>query len=130
MNKLLTVIFGILTVVTFYFYNENHKNKIQLAEERITNLIEVNERANTVIETINERVIFQSQEINNLEIKNNIAISKNQELQNLLSKHDLEYLAKMKPKLIENRINSSTKQVIKELEEITNTRNFSGDLNE
>ena len=82
------------------------------------------------IETINERVIFQSQEINNLEIKNNIAISKNQELQNLLSKHDLEYLAKMKPKLIENRINSSTKQVIKELEEITNTRNFSGDLNE
>ena len=128
MNKILTVIFGVLAVITFYFYNENQKSKLQIAENQIISLIAANESANIVIETINERVIFQSQEINNLETRNNIANSKNKELQNLLSKHDLEYLAKVKPKLIENRINSATKLVLKELEDITSAN--TGDLDE
>lgn len=37
----------------------------------------------------------------------------------MLADHDLEYLASQKPKLIENRINSATKRVFSELEELS-----------
>lgn len=54
-----------------------------------------------------------------LQEKYNKSVKQSNKLRETLSKHDLEYLASMKPGLIESRINKATKSVFGSLEEAT-----------
>ena len=119
MNKIYTILVGILIALSFYFYYEYNDaklehlaNEIVIAEERL-------ERANSIIEDLQNKNTKQSKELDALYIENSKARVRTKELENILSKHDLKYLALQKPVLIQNIINKASRDVISELEEIT-----------
>lgn len=119
MNKVTTTLVGILASLAFYYYYEYNNAKLEHLADEIVSIEEKYERANTIIENMQAETIRQAKELDALYIENSKARAKTKELENTFSKHDLEYLATQKPVLIENIINKASRDVIRELEEIT-----------
>ncbi len=59
--------------------------------------------------------------LDNLAGQFEMAVEKSNELEKMLSKHDFGYLAKKKPGLINNRVNSATDRLFRTLEQETRT---------
>lgn len=118
-SAIITIIVGTLTIAAFYLYYTNNNLKIESLNKDIVVLEEKYDKAVDIIVDLETKNIVQDRELNTLYKNNSIARSENIKLGNILSKHDIKYLASQKPKLVENRINEGTKNVLKELEEIT-----------
>ena len=116
---IITAIVGVLTITAFYLYYTSNNLKIETLNKDIVVLEEKYDKAVDIIVDLEAKNIVQSRELSKLHMNNSIARSENVKLSNILSKHDIKYLASQKPKLVENRINEGTKKVLKELEEIT-----------
>lgn len=119
MSKILTILVGILTALSFYFYYEYNNAKLEYLANEVVIAEERHERANSIIEDLQTKNTKQNKELNTLYIENSKARVRTKELENTLSKHDLKYLALQKPVLIQNIINKASRDVIRELEEIT-----------
>lgn len=119
MNKIFTILAGILAALAFYFYYEYNNAKLEQLANEIINVEDRYERANSIIEDLQTKNTKQSKELDTLYIENSKARVRTKELENTLSKHDLKYLALQKPVLIQNIINKASRDVISELEEIT-----------
>lgn len=119
MNKVFTILAGILAALAFYFYYEYNNAKLEQLANEIINVEDRYERANSIIEDLQTKNDKQSKELDTLYIENSKARVRTKELENTLSKHDLKYLALQKPVLIQNIINKASRDVISELEEIT-----------
>lgn len=118
-SAIITIIVGVLTIATFYLYYTSNNLKIESLNKDIVVLEEKYDKAVDIIIDLETKNIVQDRELSTLYKNNSIARSENIKLGNILSKHDIEYLASQKPKLVENRINEGTKNVLRELEEIT-----------
>lgn len=103
----------------FYLYYNSSQGKIKILTENVAKMEIV---AQTQKETIN-KMENEMQAQADATKKNQEEVAKIREdtskLSKLLAKHDLAYLAANKPGLIENRVNTATKQTFKELEEIS-----------
>lgn len=119
MSKVFTILVGILTTLTFYFYYQYNNAKLEYLANEVVNVEDKYERANSIIEDLQTKNDKQTKELNALYIENSKARARTKELENTLSKHDLKYLALQKPMLIQNIINKASRDVIRELEEIT-----------
>ena len=119
MNKIITILVGILTALSFYFYYGYNNAKLEYLANEVVIAEEKHEKANSIIEELQTKNTRQNKELDTLYIENSKARVRTKELEITLSKHDLKYLALQKPVLIQNIINKASKDVIRELEEIT-----------
>lgn len=111
------IILSLIGAFGVYYY----KNKSIISElnQELSSTKLGYDSAIVTIEELNKNSKRQQEEASRLNKKIKEANQQRNALENTLAKHDLEYLAYKKPKLIENRINSSTKKVLQEFEEIT-----------
>ena len=86
------------------------ENKISEQNESIKNYLNKQKEVQT---TLSE-----------MEVQKNKALRESQELRNKFARHNLDYLALMKPKLIEKRVNKGTQQVMDDLVALTNPNQF------
>ena len=93
--------------------NQNQKTLESTIEQQNDNLKETIKNQDLMIAQV-ERLQKQ-----NMEAQNEVT-----DLRKKFSKHSLNVLSVRKPKLIEKIINTGTKEVLKDLEEITNPNQF------
>ncbi len=120
-TKILIVIVIILTIFTVYFYltNKSIKNEINaLKQSNIileTTISNQNKKITDYIDLIDKNIkIIQEYDLKNKEIENKI-----NNLNLKLEKHNLNKIAKNKPKLLEKIINNGIEKEKKELMELT-----------
>lgn len=122
-----------LFVAGLYFYHQSLVGKIEDQEVEINSLnrekatLEAN--VNTLkgeIEVVNNSVklletqrMYDQKKLIDLSLKENEARKEAKRLKDKFAKHDLDNLSLKKPGLIENIINKGTKQVHKDLENLT-----------
>lgn len=138
LGKFLIPALIIAGAVGYHFYKiSSLQNEISTQQKNISTLREdlATSKANqmqlqgtvTSLNTVIERLKQQRREDKaRLErLSNQFADAQDQvnSLKEILSEHDLEYLAINKPGLIENRINNGTDDLGKELEEISKYKN-------
>lgn len=120
MNIRLIVVFGVLVLVgSFYAYYNHNQNKIQELEDSVILYKDLYESADLAKQELEKQNTKQSSELTILHKKQQQIRKESNELEVLLSKHNLKDLAKKKPGLIQNRINNATMLAIKNLESIT-----------
>ena len=83
----------------------------------------IDQQNNNLKETIKNQDLMIAQ-VERLQKQNMEAQNEVTELRKKFSKHSLNVLSVRKPKLIEKIINTGTKEVLKDLEEITNPNQF------
>ena len=83
----------------------------------------IDQQNNNLKETIKNQDLMIAQ-VERLQKQNMEAQNEVTDLRKKFSKHSLNVLSVRKPKLIEKIINSGTKEVLKDLEEITNPNQF------
>ena len=83
----------------------------------------IDQQNNNLKETIKNQDLMIAQ-VERLQKQNMEAQSEVTDLRKKFSKHSLNVLSVRKPKLIEKIINTGTKEVLKDLEEITNPNQF------
>ena len=83
----------------------------------------IDQQNNNLKETIKNQDLMIAQ-VERLQKQNMEAQNEVTDLRKKFSKHSLNVLSVRKPKLIEKIINTGTKQVLKDLEEITNPNQF------
>jgi hypothetical protein len=103
----------------FYWY-------FQWSQKQLTTLKENNAQLTVAVdqqkETINALQAFQiKQNANVVDLQQDLAGSESirRSLEEKFLKHDLEYLARNKPELIERRLNAATADVFKQIEQDT-----------
>ena len=85
--------------------------------------ITIDQQNNNLKETIKNQDLMIAQ-VERLQKQNMEAQNEVTDLRKKFSKHSLNVLSVRKPKLIEKIINTGTKEVLKDLEEITNPNQF------
>jgi len=134
----LSILLGVFLLTTIggsYFYI--NMQKAQIAQLQVELQTAVNNQA--VLENTIEQQNTQMQEqlenqrltqirITELSEANNAARQEVTQLRNTFARHDLNSLAIAKPGLIENAVNRGTKQVGQDLTELTNPRQFDGQM--
>ena len=119
--KTYLIIAGIMALIAggFYVYFKWSQNEIaKLAANNARLEMAVQEQK----KTIEEMVTFQRKQAKDLvDLQNDLNESRKygNQLEEKLTKHDLEMLARKKPGLIEKRINDATKKVFEEIESNT-----------
>lgn len=122
-----------LFIVAIYFYHQSLINKIDSQEDEINSLnrekatLTANvEKLKENIEIVNNTVhllesqrAYDQKKIIELSLQENEARKEIKALKEKFSKHDLDHLSLKKPGLIQNIINKGTKQVHKDLEDLT-----------
>ena len=83
----------------------------------------IDQQNNNLKETIKNQDLMIAQ-VERLQKQNIEAQNEVTDLRKKFSKHSLDVLSVRKPKLIEKIINTGTKEVLKDLEEITNPNQF------
>lgn len=117
-------IISIIGVSGFFGYRYITQLQLKNAQLEVLTVTQKNalESANNAISRLKEDMAFQRQLMEEL----NTRLSESEEyinnLRETLSEHDLEYLALMKPGLIERIINNATDEVFDDLERITNSK--------
>ena len=120
MNIKLIAVLVVLAIMGFiYGYYKDNQNKIQELEDSVLLYKDLHERADLAKRELEKQNIKQTTELTILQKKQQQIRKESNELEVLLSKHNLKDLAKKKPGLIQNRINNATMLVIKNLELIT-----------
>ncbi len=104
---------------TIWFkYKKLSNDNATLRQNQIV-LESANEVNTNTINTLQADAIRNEANRNELQEKLDASSKKSNDLSRLLARHNLEYLAEAKPKLIENRINRATKALFDELEGMT-----------
>ena len=117
------VLFFTICGLFYYYYTTTQSKLAEMAEiqGQLKMSIEVQ---NNSIKTMKDDFDRQSQSSEILG-KRIIEIEKQTSgLAELLSRHDLGYLASQKPGLIENRVNRGTRDVLDQLRRLTDPENF------
>jgi uncharacterized protein (UPF0335 family) len=83
----------------------------------------IEEQNSNLKQTIANHKLMVAQ-VERLQRENIEAQNEDTDIRKKFSRHSLDVLSVRKPKLIENIINTGTKQVLKDLEEITNPNQF------
>lgn len=105
--------------ITFgiYYYNSN-QNKIQSLQNKIQSLSIQNTQLSTAVDNNEKTINTLTTDIETirkertlLDQQFKIAQEQVQVLQNKLAEHDLQFLARQKPNLVENIINNSTNDI-------------------
>lgn len=123
-NKaILVYAIGIILLITSALgYYKYTTNKIQKLEEDVILYKELNESSQNIIIELKEYSLKQSTELQILHKKQKEIRTESKEREVIFSKHNLEKLAQKKPGLIQDRINSGSRRVFKELEVITSIK--------
>lgn len=112
----------ILLITSALGYYKYTTNKIQKLEESVLLYKDLNESSQNTINELKEYSLKQTTELQTLHKKQKEIRTESKEREVIFSKHNLEKLAQKKPGLIQDRINSGSKRVFKELEDITSTK--------
>ena len=120
-TKILIIIVVILTILAGFFYisNKSIKNEITALKQSNTiletTISNQNKKITDYIDLIDKNIkIIQEYDLKNKEIENKI-----NNLNLKLEKHNLNKIAKSKPKLLEKIINNGIEKEKKELMELT-----------
>lgn len=108
-----------LMLLGFYWYFNWSQNRIALLQANNAKLELAVEEQKKTIETMIAFQKKQNEDIKSLQNDLNSTLEYKNSLEEKLTKHDLEMLARKKPGLIEKRINDATKKVFDEIERET-----------
>lgn len=116
---------GIMSIVLlvigglFYWYFDHSQKTIRQLEANNAKLeLSINEQKDT-INALEKHAEDQAQQVVELQTNLNAANSYRATLEKLLREHDLTALARSKPGLIENRMNTATAKLWDDLETLT-----------
>ena len=120
-----------LTLGAFKFYYDKSQAELDMFQIRLEQSIQnqktlestIDQQNNNLKETIKNQDLMIAQ-VERLQKQNMEAQNEVTDLRKKFSKHSLNVLSVRKPKLIEKIINTGTKEVLKDLEEITNPNQF------
>ena len=116
----LVLLLGFGSVTTGgYLYYKNTQSTISQLEENNVRLKIAAESNREVVEDMEESIIVTNILSSKLENELQESEARNNELYDLLQKHNLTRLTLKKPGLIENRINAGTKRTFDDIESIT-----------
>jgi hypothetical protein len=118
MNQLLIGIILVLGLGSYYLYTENQI----LAGNNIVLEGAVEEQKET-LRVVQESFAVQTQSLQNMTRRNNAIEAEKSKYLEILSKHNFERLAQMKPGLMELRFNKGTVDVLEGIE--NDTKNIS-----
>lgn len=108
----------------FYLYFNHAQEKMEEQAKSIATL----EAANaSMVESIARRereLAIQAQNLAAMNNRLNTIRRESTQMAELLSRHDLKYLATKKPGLIENRVNSGTAQVFDQLKKLSDPDSY------
>lgn len=119
--KLAGVVGIILLVISgmfYWYYDHSQKTIRQLEANNAVLEMAVKEQKST-IDTLQQHAKDQAQQVVELQTDLNDANGYRATLEKLLREHDLTALARSKPGLIENRMNTATAKVWDDLEALT-----------
>ena len=120
-----------LTLGAFKFYYDKSQAELDAFQIRLEQSIQnqktlestIDQQNDNLKETIKNQDLMIAQ-VERLQKQNMEAQNEVTDLRKKFSKHSLNVLSVRKPKLIEKIINTGTKEVLKDLEEITNPNQF------
>ena len=120
-----------LTLGDFKFYYDKSQAELDMFQIRLEQSIQnqktlestIEQQNDNLKETIKNQDLMIAQ-VERLQKQNMEAQNEVTDLRKKFSKHSLNVLSVRKPKLIEKIINTGTKEVLKDLEEITNPNQF------
>lgn len=122
-SKLVLIMLAIIAMLAGggYWYFKWSQSELATLRENAAKLelaVEQQKKTITDLQNFQKR---QNQDIRNLQDKLVETESYRKSLEDKFLKHDLEYLAREKPKLIEDRINSATSKILDQIEADTTT---------
>ena len=116
MNQLLIGIIIVLSLGSYYLYNQNQV--LQANNAQLETAVATQEEA---IATMQTDFALQTTQLNDLQKKSQEAQKEMNRYLDIFKRHNLTKLAAAKPGLLEPRINNGTKDVFDSIEEISRT---------
>tara|TARA_B100000902_G_scaffold384430_1_gene424583 strand:- start:11289 stop:11684 length:396 start_codon:yes stop_codon:yes gene_type:complete len=116
MNQLLIGIIIVLSLGSYYLYNQNQV--LQANNAQLETAVATQEQA---IATMQTDFALQTTQLNDLQKKSQEAQKEMNRYLDIFKRHNLTKLAAAKPGLLEPRINNGTKDVFDSIEEISRT---------
>ena len=116
MNQLLVGIIIVLSLGSYYLYNQNQV--LQANNAQLETAVATQEEA---IATMQTDFALQTTQLNDLQKKSQEAQKEMNRYLDIFKRHNLTKLAAAKPGLLEPRINNGTKDVFDSIEEISRT---------
>tara|TARA_B100001173_G_C15553346_1_gene364761 strand:+ start:123 stop:518 length:396 start_codon:yes stop_codon:yes gene_type:complete len=114
MNQLLVGIIIVLSLGSYYLYNQNQV--LQANNAQLETAVATQEEA---IATMQTDFALQTTQLNDLQKKSQEAQKEMNRYLDIFKRHNLTKLAAAKPGLLEPRINNGTKNVFESIEEIS-----------
>ena len=114
MNQLLVGIILVLSLGSYYLYNQNQV--LQANNAQLETAVATQEEA---IATMQTDFALQTTQLNDLQKKSQEAQKEMNRYLDIFKRHNLTKLAAAKPGLLEPRINNGTKNVFESIEEIS-----------
>jgi len=114
MNQLLIGIIIVLSLGSYYLYNQNQV--LQANNAQLETAVATQEEA---IATMQTDFALQTTQLNDLQKKSQEAQKEMNRYLDIFKRHNLTKLAAAKPGLLEPRINNGTKNVFESIEEIS-----------
>jgi len=116
MNQLLIGVIIVLSLGSYYLYNQNQV--LQANNAQLETAVATQEQA---IATMQTDFALQTTQLNDLQKKSQEAQKEMNRYLDIFKRHNLTKLAAAKPGLLEPRINNGTKDVFDSIEEISRT---------
>lgn len=116
MNQLLVGIIIVLSLGSYYLYNQNQV--LQANNAQLETAVATQEEA---IATMQTDFALQTTQLNDLQKKSQEAQKEMNRYLDIFKRHNLTKLAAAKPGLLEPRINNGTKNVFESIEAISRT---------
>lgn len=108
----------------FYLYFNHAQEKMQEQEAALAVLRNANSTLQQTVSRQQEEMRKQAENLQNLNNRLNRIRRESSEMAELLSRHDLKYLASKRPGLIENRVNRGTQDVFDQLKELSDPESY------
>lgn len=108
----------------FYLYFNHAQGKMEQQAKDIATLESANDSLVDSIARRERELAIQAQNLEKLNTRLNTIRKESTEMAELLSRHDLKYLAAKKPGLIENRVNRGTARVFDQLKELSDPESY------
>jgi len=116
----------LLTLGGSWVYWNYSQEKIATLNQDVASYKMAKESAEASLAALREDIREQTKRLDQLGESLAENRRESEKLRDIFAEHDLEKLAKAKPGLIENRVNKGTKDVLRNLEELTDPKSYDG----